>query len=200
VVPKGYLDIKGTVKATGLRASVIRMWETRHGWPQPRRLDNGHRIYSEELIADLISARDIVKTGVSISKLIDKDGNLNIPRKAKPPKRPQLRLAHLVPKPESSSALRVREDLMEGFHNQDPGKVLMAIASVLTLHPRDRSAACFAPACAALVDLEVEKKGIMKHDQIVSALAATMGGQAVLKETMETFLQFIVIKHEASQA
>jgi hypothetical protein len=189
--------MKTTVKLTGLTAPVIRMWENRYGWPSPRRLDNGYRIYSEDQIEDLKLAGALVKAGTPVSQLVDGKGGINLPRPKKPLKRPILSLAHKVPLPSRAEALKVRDLLLDGFHCQDAGKVLLALAQALTLHPSDRAPACFAPACAALVDLQIEGKALDKQEKIIAALDLAMGGGQVVQETMGTFLQYVVIKNEA---
>ncbi len=53
------LSIGDLARRTGLSAATLRMWETRHGFPRPQRLDSGHRRYSESDIArvDLVVRR-----------------------------------------------------------------------------------------------------------------------------------------------
>jgi DICT domain-containing protein len=41
------LTIGDLARRTGLTPAVIRMWESRHGFPDPRRLRSGHRRYAE---------------------------------------------------------------------------------------------------------------------------------------------------------
>jgi len=46
---------------TGLAPATLRMWETRHGFPVPQRLDSGHRRYDErdvELVRQVVRRRD----------------------------------------------------------------------------------------------------------------------------------------------
>ncbi len=42
-----HLTIGDLADRTGLSTSVLRMWETRHGFPVPRRLASGHRRYTD---------------------------------------------------------------------------------------------------------------------------------------------------------
>lgn len=42
------LTIGDLADRTGLSPAVLRMWETRHGFPEPTRLASGHRRYTEE--------------------------------------------------------------------------------------------------------------------------------------------------------
>lgn len=55
---------------TGLSAGTLRMWESRHGFPEPSRLPGGHRRYSAgdaERIRDVVRLRD---QGLSLSAAI----------------------------------------------------------------------------------------------------------------------------------
>ena len=42
------LTIGDLAERTGLSPAVLRMWETRHGFPEPRRLASGHRRYTDD--------------------------------------------------------------------------------------------------------------------------------------------------------
>lgn len=197
MIPAGFKDMKATTKACGLPASKIRMWEARYGWPKPRRLPNGYRIYSVQLVEQLTEVAAIVKDGkVKVESLIDKDGNITIVRPDRLPIRPVLKLANGVPEPTTIAGKALRTQLLLGFKNGEPGKVRMAIASVLLVHPNDRAAACFAPACAAIVDLEQEQKQIKELSIITRELDEAMGGDDVLRDTMETFRKFAVLSAE----
>jgi len=55
------LTIGDLARRTGLTPAVIRMWESRHNFPGPRRLPSGHRRYAErdvELIHGVLRRRD----------------------------------------------------------------------------------------------------------------------------------------------
>jgi len=55
------LTIGDLARRTGLTPAVIRMWESRHNFPDPRRLPSGHRRYAErdvELIHGVLRRRD----------------------------------------------------------------------------------------------------------------------------------------------
>lgn len=57
----GDLTIGDLADRTGLTPAVLRMWETRHGFPVPRRLDSGHRRYSEadvELVQQVLRRKE----------------------------------------------------------------------------------------------------------------------------------------------
>ncbi|MGO4255104.1 DICT sensory domain-containing protein [Marmoricola sp. RAF53] len=52
------LTIGDLGERTGLSPAVLRMWETRHGFPVPRRLASGHRRYTE---ADVDLVRQVLR-------------------------------------------------------------------------------------------------------------------------------------------
>jgi MerR family transcriptional regulator, light-induced transcriptional regulator len=45
------LTIGDLARRTGVTPAVLRTWETRHGFPRPRRLESGHRRYAEADVA-----------------------------------------------------------------------------------------------------------------------------------------------------
>lgn len=47
------LSIGDLADRTGVSPATLRMWETRHGFPKPQRLDSGHRRYSEEDVSTI---------------------------------------------------------------------------------------------------------------------------------------------------
>jgi MerR family transcriptional regulator, light-induced transcriptional regulator len=54
------LSIRDVSRRTGVEPPTLRMWEERHGFPDPDRLPSGHRRYSErdvELIMNVVRAR-----------------------------------------------------------------------------------------------------------------------------------------------
>jgi len=52
------LSIGDLAERTGLAPATLRMWEARHGFPVPRRLESGHRRYREE---DVEAIRAVVR-------------------------------------------------------------------------------------------------------------------------------------------
>jgi DICT domain-containing protein/predicted DNA-binding transcriptional regulator AlpA len=57
---------------TGLSAGTLRMWESRHGFPDPSRLPGGHRRYAQ---ADVERVRDVLRwrdQGLSLSAAIER--------------------------------------------------------------------------------------------------------------------------------
>jgi MerR family transcriptional regulator, light-induced transcriptional regulator len=58
--PQGGLSIGELARQTGVPAATLRSWEDRYGFPQPQRLEGGHRRYNQEdttVIAEILRLR-----------------------------------------------------------------------------------------------------------------------------------------------
>lgn len=59
--PSTALTIGDLAERTGLTPATLRVWESRHGFPRPARLESGHRRYSErdvDLVLQVLRRRD----------------------------------------------------------------------------------------------------------------------------------------------
>ncbi len=68
----GTFTMREVCAETGVEAPTLRMWEQRHGFPNPRRLPSGHRRYSPrdvELITRVLRERE---TGLGLRAAIEK--------------------------------------------------------------------------------------------------------------------------------
>lgn len=66
------LSIGRLAERTGVREGTLRMWEQRHAFPAPERMEGGHRRYSE---ADVELVRQVVREregGVSMSAAVER--------------------------------------------------------------------------------------------------------------------------------
>jgi len=68
------LTIGDLARETGLTPAVLRMWETRHGFPTPKRLASGHRRYNDEhvaLVRQVLRRRDAgIRLDVAIAEAL----------------------------------------------------------------------------------------------------------------------------------
>lgn len=68
------LSIGDLAQHTGVSPAVLRMWETRHGFPEPQRLASGHRRYREQdvdLVKQVLRRKDAgIKLEVAIADAI----------------------------------------------------------------------------------------------------------------------------------
>lgn len=72
--PDPALSIGDLAQRTGLRTATLRMWEQRHGFPVPQRLDSGHRRYAEadvDTVLAVVRRRDAgVRLDVAITEAV----------------------------------------------------------------------------------------------------------------------------------
>jgi DNA-binding transcriptional MerR regulator len=68
--PSPQLNINEASKFCGLSPSVLRIWELRYGWPNPKRKPNGYRVYTTHQVQELRRVANLVRAGTPISELI----------------------------------------------------------------------------------------------------------------------------------
>lgn len=64
--PEGELTIGDVARRAGVSTAVLRMWESRHGFPTARRLASGHRRYTE---ADVDLVRQVLRRKAAGTRL-----------------------------------------------------------------------------------------------------------------------------------
>ena len=72
MAPVTGLSIGDLAAGSGVNEATLRMWESRHGFPVPQRLQSGHRRYSER---DLEAVRSVVRAraeGLSLAGAIER--------------------------------------------------------------------------------------------------------------------------------
>ncbi|MFZ0040494.1 MAG: DICT sensory domain-containing protein [Solirubrobacteraceae bacterium] len=57
---------------TGLHAATLRVWESRHGFPEPSRRPGGHRRYSELDVTAVLEVLALRRQGLSLAAAIDR--------------------------------------------------------------------------------------------------------------------------------
>ncbi len=106
------LTISEIEERTGVQASTLRIWEVRHGFPEPRRLVSGHRRYSErdcEVVRRVLEHR---AAGLSLGAAIER-----------------VRSSQAQPEPSVYGALRrLRPDLPDHVLNK---RALVAISHAI---------------------------------------------------------------------
>jgi DNA-binding transcriptional MerR regulator/methylmalonyl-CoA mutase cobalamin-binding subunit len=65
-----HLNISAVERETGLSKDVLRIWERRYGFPEPRRDDNAERQYPPEQVAKLRAIKRLMDTGMRPGKLM----------------------------------------------------------------------------------------------------------------------------------
>src|SRR3954465_1534795 len=86
----GVFTIQQAADITGLSKQVIRKWEERYGVIQPKRLDNGYRIYSQQDVKMLLKIKSLSEQGHSLkqaallAKELDEDPEVPIKKGESP--------------------------------------------------------------------------------------------------------------------
>lgn len=175
-VPEGYHDMQSTAALSGLSPGVIRMWEARYGWPHPRRLPNGYRVYTPAQVEELRRVCQVVRAGTPIRQLIDADGNLALPRDpARRPTRPRLtRVSH------EAGGSRV----LDAMERLDAAPVLAALAAADRLHPYER-ALLWMNVAKALAEVAAQGYTFPGREKVEQALATSTRDAAVAADLIE---------------
>ena len=127
------LSIQQVAERTGVAQPTLRMWETRYGFPVPRRMPSGHRRYGDddvELIRQVVAERD---AGLSLPAAIERVRAAEHPaessifaglRRRRPdltpyvlPKRTLLGLSHAI---EDECCARAERPLLFGSFQREP--------------------------------------------------------------------------------
>jgi DNA-binding transcriptional MerR regulator/methylmalonyl-CoA mutase cobalamin-binding subunit len=61
--------IRELVRRTGVNASTLRAWETRHGLIRPTRTPSGHRLYSDADVARIRELRALLDQGLGLAEI-----------------------------------------------------------------------------------------------------------------------------------
>jgi DNA-binding transcriptional MerR regulator len=148
------LNINEAARACGLSPSVLRIWELRYGWPNPKRKANGYRTYSSHLIEDLKRAARLIKDGMAIRQLIV-DGLPSWPGEAKEaPKSRTLDRTRALPAPKGRYEGSLRSELIRSLETHRTGQAEELMQRVAWQVRREEELhTALAPVVAALIEL-----------------------------------------------
>jgi DICT domain-containing protein/predicted DNA-binding transcriptional regulator AlpA len=72
MTPGDGLRMRDVVERTGVGEATLRAWETRYGFPEPRRLASGHRRYDERDVEVVLQAMRLRDSGVPVKDAIER--------------------------------------------------------------------------------------------------------------------------------
>ena len=163
-----YLNINEASKECGLSPSVLRIWELRYGWPNPRRKANGYRSYSPHLVEDLKRIAALIEEGTPIRQLIV-DGLPQWPRRDDVPPPSPRTLDHTknLPFNAGRSEQGIRDDLIRAIETHRAGTVLEILQrAAWQLRQKDELDTAIAPCVVGLSELEhIGRPFPIKRDQ-----------------------------------
>lgn len=168
-------DMQYVAKATGLTASVIRVWEARYGWPRPLRHKNGYRAFSQHEVDQLKRVAALVKAGAHIASLIV-DGSPHIPGDHPVQQRP-VALAHAIAAPDTERGREARAAVEDAIDRLDLAALRKQVLAAVLVHPRDRDRAVYAPVIAFLAEAFHLKTALHESGRakLVEALSTALG-------------------------
>ena len=151
-----YLNINEASQACGLSPSVLRIWELRYGWPNPRRKANGYRSYSPHLVEDLKRIAQLIDEGTPIRQLIV-DGLPQWPRgEDVPPPLPRtLDNTRALPFNAGRSEQGIRDDLIRSIETHRSGAALETLQrAAWQLRQKDELDTALAPCVVGISELD----------------------------------------------
>lgn len=147
------LNINDASKACGLSPSVLRIWELRYGWPNPRRRANGYRAYTVHQVQELKRVAQLVRIGTPISQLIV-DGLPRFPADNAVPLMPRgLPRTRALPRARSAAVARMQDEVISALDTRNAlGAHERLQRAVWQLRPAEEPAAVMVPIMCAIAE------------------------------------------------
>lgn len=165
------LNINEASKACGLSPSVLRIWELRYGWPNPRRRANGYRAYSAHQVQELKRVAVLVKTGTPISQII-MDGLPRFPADNSVPQPPRgLPRTKALPRSRDARVKDVQDAVIEALDTRNaPVAQERLQRAVWTLRPADEPSAALVPILVGVVEARANGRPFAEEAVLLNAV------------------------------
>lgn len=164
-----FFNINEASKECDLSPSVLRIWELRYGWPNPRRRPNGYRAYSQHLIDDLKRISKLVKSGIPIRELIV-DGLPRWPMDEEQAQPRTIDRTRGLPCPPDRTAAELQKEFLAAVEHRSGGQTRALLQrATYQLRPRDEAAAALLPALMGIEELHDLKRGLDTSEGAVVA-------------------------------
>lgn len=170
------LNINDASKACGLSPSVLRIWELRYGWPNPRRRANGYRAYTVHQVQELKRVAQLVKTGTPISQLII-DGLPRFPADGTVPQPPRgLPRTKALPRHRSSAVARMQDEVIEALDTRNAAGAQERLQrAVWQLRPADEPAAVMVPIICAVAEARANGRPFEDEAALIGGVRTRVG-------------------------
>jgi DNA-binding transcriptional MerR regulator len=178
----GFWDTRSVCDHLEVTPALLRLWESRYGWPCPRRTATGQRRFSATDVDELAQVLALVRSGRPIGSIL-LDGRPNLPR-LEPEVRQPLGSAELAtcPKPVTEAGQDLREQVVAAMRRRDLGEVRECCHRVLrACRPDDRAAAVWEPVLALCQAWEAAQRPLPGVESLRS-LVETAAGSALHTE------------------
>lgn len=180
IISAGFLDTRQVCDRLGVAPALLRLWESRYGWPAPRRSAQGQRRFTEEEVAELGQVLALITAGRSIGSLIV-DGRPRLPR-LEPESRQPLGTQALAacPTPETEFGQRLRDHVVAALRRRDTGSALASCHQAMRhCRPSDRNAAVREPVLALCKAWSDAGRPLAQAAELCAAAEALVGSHAV---------------------
>lgn len=164
---KSLLNINEASKLCGLSPSVLRIWELRYGWPNPKRQPNGYRVYSLGQVQELKRMAELVRSGTPVSSLIV-EGMPRWPESHAPGYGPKsLPQTRALPLPDNRNAQELRDVIVEALETRRGAMVRELIQrAIVTIRPVDEPGTVFAPVLIGMAELQQTYRELRDADGV----------------------------------
>jgi DNA-binding transcriptional MerR regulator len=194
------MNINEASKACGLSPSVLRIWELRYGWPNPKRKTNGYRAYNQHQVQELKRAADLVKNGTPISTLII-DG---LPRW--PADNTHKRIvanivkAKQLPKPRGYAEAKIQEEIIENLERRrDSNAIELLQRALWSVRPDEEVLTSLAPTIIGLEELAAVERPL-PEDHRLRTMVKDRASQLLRRYRTDSPALWIVAATPADQA
>ncbi len=161
------LNINEASKACGLSPSVLRIWELRYGWPNPKRKPNGYRAYNQHQIQELKRVADLVKRGTPISALII-DGLPRWPTDQAIKRSPLgLTKSRALEKPTGLLEAKLQEEIVEALEQRNTSHVKELLQRAFwSVRPADEVLTALVPTLMGLEELALAERPLAEDAEV----------------------------------
>jgi len=165
------LNINDASKSCGLSPSVLRIWELRYGWPNPRRRANGYRAYTAHQVTELKRVAQLVKTGTPISQLIV-DGLPRFPSDGSVPQPPRgLPRTRGLPRSKDGRIKETQDAVIEALDTRNaPAAQERMQRAVWVLRPADEPAAALVPVLVGITEARINGRPFTEEPALLAAV------------------------------
>ncbi len=165
------LNINDASKACSLSPSVLRIWELRYGWPNPRRRANGYRAYTAHQVQELKRVAQLVKTGTPISQLIV-DGLPRFPADNSVPQPPRgLPRTRDLPRSRDARIRETQDAVIEALDTRNaPAAQERMQRAVWTLRPADEPTAALVPVLVGVTEAQLNGRPFAEEAALITAV------------------------------
>jgi hypothetical protein len=166
-------NINDAGKACGLSPSVLRIWELRYGWPNPRRRANGYRAYTPHQVQELKRVAVLVKHGTPISQLIV-DGLPKWPVDDSKPQPPRgLPRTRALPRPASPRLAAYQDAVITCLDTRNAlGAIERLQRAAWEMRPAEEPHAVLVPIVVAVAEARHNGRPFVEERQLLDAVRA----------------------------